>query len=180
MSKILQQPVIHNVINPKTWGPSCWKFLHCICISYPLFPKEEDKEAMKAYFNSLKDVIPCYTCKEDFKIMLQDDPIDHHLNSREALCMWIHSKHNMVNMKLGAPIMSFEDSIRHWTKEVDVDTKLTEQKVNFTHTKSTGGSVIEEKCCESFVPTYKVGIVVLLFISFALIWNFYLSSFKIR
>lgn len=165
-SSILKQPVIHHVIKPATWGPSCWTFLHCIVMAYPLFPKEQDREAMKAYFHALKDVLPCYTCKEDFRAMLLEDPIEHHLHSREALCRWLNEKHNAVNIKTGAQTMSFEDSILNWSQP-KTDFRLPRNVHGASAQSNTGNSQPalvkkeEEPCCQGSEKIVKFGVVML-------------------
>ena len=114
--QILRQPVVTEVIKPKTWGSSCWTFLHCIALAYPLKPSPEDQDALRNYFHALSKVLPCYTCKMDFTQMLEADPISQHLHSREALCRWLHQKHNAINQKTGAPVQSFESSIERWAQ----------------------------------------------------------------
>ena len=109
--EILSRHTIHEIIKPRIWGPSCWTFLHHVALAYPLYPTDEDKAAVHRYFHALKEVLPCYTCKRDFAKMMDDDPIEFHLQSRESLCRWLHDKHNQVNAKTGAPTMEFEESI---------------------------------------------------------------------
>ncbi len=109
--KILNQPSIPHVIKPKTWGPPLWAFLHCLALAYPLHPSMEEQANMHRYFHAMKNVLPCHVCKVDFNRMMEDDPIEYHLDSREKLCRWIVDKHNQVNAKTGAPQQSFEDSV---------------------------------------------------------------------
>jgi hypothetical protein len=114
--QILNQPTIPHVIKPKVWGPHLWSFLHCLALAYPQHPSMEDQANMHRYFHAMKNVLPCHMCKVDFTRMIEDDPIEYHLDSREKLCRWIVDKHNQVNAKIGAPAMSFEDSVLIWGK----------------------------------------------------------------
>ena len=43
--------------------------------------------------------------------MLEEDPIERHLHSREALARWLNEKHNIVNQKTGKPHVSFENYV---------------------------------------------------------------------
>lgn len=108
---MLERPVITEIINPNHWGPSCWHFLHSVSLSYPLTPTEDEKKHMYNFFHALKHVLPCVTCKVDFAQMLEDDPIERHLQSRQALSRWLVDKHNAVNLKTGKPILSYEDAV---------------------------------------------------------------------
>jgi len=115
--EILSQPNIGNAIRPKEWGPSCWKFLDCLVFSYPLNPTEEQQAAMASFFHSLKNVLPCYSCRVDFTRMMEKQPIESHLHSREALARWLHEQHNNVNRKLGTPTISFEQYVLKFGKQ---------------------------------------------------------------
>lgn len=113
---ILDSETIPHVIKPSTWGPSLWTCLHCFSLSYPLNPSDEDKAAMHRFFHAMKNVLPCGQCKSDFTLMMERDPIEHHLHSRESLCRWVNEKHNQVNRKTNSPTMTFEDSVTRWTQ----------------------------------------------------------------
>jgi len=130
MQAILNRPNIANAIRPKEWGPACWKFLDCLVFSYPLVPSEEQQAAMATYFHSLKNVLPCYSCRVDFTRMMEQDPIENHLHSRESLARWLHQKHNQVNEKLGKPTISFE----HYVMQFDAP--------RATHQKSRSGASV--------------------------------------
>ena len=54
-------------MNPKIWGPHAWIFLHSVSFSYPDDPTEEDKKEYKKFFESLQYVLPCDTCKYNYK-----------------------------------------------------------------------------------------------------------------
>ena len=49
--------------SPKIWGPSAWKFIHTIALSYPDNPTPFDKENYKNFFLSLKKILPCDKCR---------------------------------------------------------------------------------------------------------------------
>jgi len=105
--QLLNQSSIPNAISPKSWGPACWRFLDCLAFSYPLTPSLDQQEKMAAYFHALKHVLPCYSCRRDFTRMMEEDPIERHLHSREALSRWLNDKHNAVNQKLGASVLPY-------------------------------------------------------------------------
>ena len=48
------------------WGPSLWHSLHTISFNYPVNPTEEQKNQYYNFFLSLKDVLPCRHCRENF------------------------------------------------------------------------------------------------------------------
>jgi len=110
----LNQFSIHEAIKPGHWGPPCWNFADYLCFSYPIAPTAEEQQNIANYFNALKHVLPCVTCKTDFKQMLEEDPIDRHLHSREALVLWILDKHNRVNSKLGKKQLRIDEYVDHF------------------------------------------------------------------
>lgn len=112
--QLLNQTNIRNAIAPKAWGPACWKFMDCLAFSYPLTPSPEQQANMAAYFHALKNVLPCYSCRRDFTQMMDDDPIERHLHSREALSRWLNDKHNRVNQKLGTPTISYPEYVSNF------------------------------------------------------------------
>lgn len=97
----LNQFSIAEAIKPNNWGPQCWGFLDHVAFSFPIAPNATEQQHVYDYFHSLKNVLPCVTCKNDFAKMLEEDPIDRHLHCREALVLWLLDKHNKVNIKLG-------------------------------------------------------------------------------
>lgn len=109
---LLDKSVIPQVVRPRHWGPQCWRFLHCVTLAYPKSsPTPQQQHEMREFFHALKHVLPCHSCRHDFAQMLEDDPIERHLQSREALSRWLVNKHNEVNIKTGVPVVAYEDAI---------------------------------------------------------------------
>lgn len=50
----------------KVWGPMMWGFLHTISFNYKVHPTEEDKENYRSFIYSLKHVLPCRYCRENY------------------------------------------------------------------------------------------------------------------
>ena len=53
-------------INPEIWGPSLWKFLHFLTLSYPENPSEEEQNRMFDFLTSLQEILPCEKCRNNF------------------------------------------------------------------------------------------------------------------
>jgi hypothetical protein len=45
-------------MDPEFWGPSAWKFLHSITMSYPSEPTDKEKKVYKKFFEILGLVLP--------------------------------------------------------------------------------------------------------------------------
>ncbi len=92
------------------WGPSAWRFLHAVTFAYPENPSEEHKEAARSLFRSLKLMLPCGDCCTHYCSGFALDPVDKHLDSREALSRWLVAFHNKVNARLGKPEYAYEQA----------------------------------------------------------------------
>ena len=99
-------PNIPN-IHPKVWGKTTWKFLHAVSLTYPDSPTDDQKDAMRALFNSLVHTLPCHNCRINLTKELAHMPID--VSSKQALNSWLLRLHNQVNQRLGQTQMSVDD-----------------------------------------------------------------------
>lgn len=100
-------------MNPSTWGPPGWRFLHSVTLAYPLKPTLQQKNETKRFFLDLKNVIPCSTCREHYKGHLAKRPItDKVLANRQNLVCWLIDIHNDVNRMLKKPVMKYNTAIK--------------------------------------------------------------------
>ena len=90
------------------WGPSAWRFLHAVTFAYPESPSEEHKDAARSLFRSLKLMLPCGDCCTHYCAGFALDPVDKHLESRDALSQWLVAFHNKVNARLGKAQYSYD------------------------------------------------------------------------
>ena len=83
---------------PKIWGNHAWFFLETICMAYPTNPSKSMKSSAKNFFLSLKDLIPCEKCRNNYKQHLKLFPLTEKvLSSRDNLFMWIINVHNSIH-----------------------------------------------------------------------------------
>jgi len=103
-----------NKINfiPSVWGSGAWKFLHCIALSYPAKPSQQDKTDYKEFFLLLEKVLPCDTCSGNFNQHIKEIPIDKHLNGPHDLFSWTVKMRNAVQKELGRSLYD-EVSLRN-------------------------------------------------------------------
>lgn len=86
-------------INPNLWGPSGWKFLHYITLSYPDYPDKTIKETFKNFFINLYKILPCEKCRLNYIDHLKIYPInDNVLKDKESIVKWLINMHNLVNI----------------------------------------------------------------------------------
>jgi hypothetical protein len=134
--QLLNQDSIANAIRPKSWGPACWRFLDCLAFSYPATPSADQQANMAAFFHALKNVLPCYSCRTDFTRMMENEPIERHLHSRESLTRWLNDKHNQVNQKLGVSVVPYPVYVTEFC-QYPFTTDTIESSVSMLH----GGQV---------------------------------------
>lgn len=91
-------------ITPAVWGPSTWRAIHFIALSYPEHPTENSIQSYGDFFvEALPKVIPCKTCADNYVRHLQELPITPYLYSggKHRLFEWSVALHNLVNKELG-------------------------------------------------------------------------------
>ena len=101
-------------MDPNIWGPSAWLFLHSVTFQYPDNPTDLEKENYYTFFNSVKEILPCPTCRVHYKENLKLLPIK--LESRENLIEWLIDIHNEVNRKNGKKIYSYNDIYKKYNQ----------------------------------------------------------------
>ncbi len=97
--------------HPTYWGPHAWKFLHSITESYPIHPTEEYKSKTKIFFTILGDMLPCPSCRLNYKNHLIKLPLtDKILNSKDKLSNWLIDIHNEVNKLKNKKVYSYKEA----------------------------------------------------------------------
>ena len=95
--------------DPNRWGPALWSSLHTITFEYPINPSDADKRNYQIFFHSLKNVLPCEQCRQHYTKMIDEtQPIEPALKNRETLSRWLVTIHNMVNKRLGKPVVEYD------------------------------------------------------------------------
>ena len=94
-------------MEPNIWGPAGWTFLHSITFQYPEDPTDIDKRKYYTFFNSLKNVLPCPTCREHYETNFEK--IQIRLNNRQELIEWLIDIHNEVNRSSGKKEYSYDE-----------------------------------------------------------------------
>ena len=88
-------------MDPAIWGPHLWFFLHSMSFCYAenrLSPTKTEKKDMYIFLKSLRTVLPCTVCKENYSNYFNLYP--PRLNSRKELFEWLVDLHNHVNTEV--------------------------------------------------------------------------------
>jgi len=121
---------------PKIWGPSAWKFIHTIALSYPDNPTPFDKENYKAFFFSLQNVVPCGKCREHYAKNIKDIKINNYLDNSSSLFLWTNKIHNLANASYGG-------------KQTDVNTAknffLNWLTTNISESKKLNNNIVKKE-----------------------------------
>lgn len=98
------------------WGKHGWIFLHYITFNYPIHPNQNDINNYYTFFDSLKNVLPCDLCNENYKNHLNKNILLKALKNRNSLIKWLIDMHNDTNKLLGKPIYSYENALKKLEK----------------------------------------------------------------
>lgn len=93
-------------MNPLVWGPPFWFVLHTVSFNYPEHPTYSDKRTHYDFFYNIRNVLPCEMCRQHYRELLKQYPIEPFLDSRESIISWVILIHNQVNQRLGKEMMS--------------------------------------------------------------------------
>lgn len=106
-----------NGYSPEVWGPHMWFMFHLVAATYPEAPTAADKTNFKAFYTSLKHVLPCPGCRVGYNTIITTEPTKMEARvfaNRPNLFKWTVDVHNRVNAKLGKPIHA---DWRAWYRE---------------------------------------------------------------
>lgn len=97
------------------WGPVGWAFLHSVTFGYPENPTDAERDAYGKYFRSLGAILPCDTCRNNYKKNLEELPIERYLGSRRELTYWGYMLHEKVNNELGKKDkITYDEVVKHY------------------------------------------------------------------
>lgn len=93
------------------WGPSLWHSLHAISFNYPTKPTLDEKRNYLSFFKSLKNVLPCKYCRDNYKKNIKAVPLTMAtMKNRLTLSKWLYLLHEEINTMLGKKSgLTYED-----------------------------------------------------------------------
>ena len=154
-----------NGMLTSVWGPSFWHVLHTISVNYPIKPSCDDKQHYKAFVMSLKHVLPCKYCRDNFENNLKKIPLNADvLKNRENFSKWMYKLHETVNRSLGKKsglkFRDVQDRYEHFRARCSSDKKANNKTVQkggneLGCTKSIYG--VKARCKLHIVPHSQKG-----------------------
>ena len=83
------------------WGPPFWYILHMISFNYPIKPTNKQKKDYYNFYNNLKNILPCKSCRENLKMHYEKFPLsDNVFKNRTSLSKYVFNLHELVNSLL--------------------------------------------------------------------------------
>jgi len=101
-------------VSPNIWGPNLWGTLHLLCLTGTITPN---------FVQEFATVIPCPMCASHFSDLLSENPFPDSDNP-SVLFEWSVRLHNLVNARLGKPILSTEQAMQRWVGTTQFDFKI--------------------------------------------------------
>jgi hypothetical protein len=156
-------------MDPTIWGPHGWFFLHSVTMNYPEKPTPIDMANYKQFFQSLKSVLPCSTCQNNFTKHSKKFDLDNALQSRDMLVSWLFNIHNEANRTLNKKQITFDEFLDFYKKEYSGAKSNTKKKKEPVIVKTqpssqpTSGVIIHTS--QNYIP-YLIIVILLLFIYF--------------
>lgn len=98
-------PSLRN-IEPVVWGPSAWSILHAIS-----FHSKASVETLERLFDSLKILLPCAVCRENYRSHLKALVFP---KKSQKVALWVYKLHDRVNQSYGRVSPSFKSIERIW------------------------------------------------------------------
>jgi FAD-linked sulfhydryl oxidase len=113
-------------MDPKIWGKHTWIFLHSITLNYPDNPTDEEITNHYNFFTNLSNILPCYKCREHYKLNLKKKKLTKKiLKSKELFIKWLIDIHNTVNISNNKNIESYGKIMKYYDELYNNPSKCT-------------------------------------------------------
>ena len=91
-------------IAPEIWGPNLWGTLHLLCLAGTITPN---------FVREFANIIPCPMCAGHFAELIAENPLPES-DDPIVLFRWSVHIHNLVNARIGKPILEPEQAMARW------------------------------------------------------------------
>ena len=134
------------------WGPSLWHSLHTISFNYPTNPTPEQKKRYLSFFKSLRYVLPCKYCRDNYLKNLKRVPLTMKtMKNRKTLSKWLYLLHEEINNMLGKKSGLTYDDVRNRyemfrARCIDESNGAKKVKRKLSKKSKKKGKVLEKGC----------------------------------
>lgn len=101
-------------MNPHVWGPSFWFVLHTVSLNYPDTPTYAERRTHYDFYHIIRNILPCEMCREHYRELLEQYPIQPFIDSKTSLVSWVVMIHNQVNQRLGFPMIDRNEMLANY------------------------------------------------------------------
>lgn len=146
--------IINNTSNskgflPQNWGPFAWMMLHSVALGYPDNPTIEDKLNYKMFYSNIKNILPCITCRLNFRKHSEQLNIDNYLTNSYTLHEWVTKIHNITASTYNGKQASEEKSRKYHLNWLTDPNFIAIDYKNSIFNKKLDKLKKEEETCES-------------------------------
>lgn len=107
-------------LNPEIWGPHYWFFLHTAALTYSKTPTDTLKKKYYEFIHNFALFIPDIEIANEYLKLIDIYPVSSYLDNRDSLMKWVHFIHNKINIKLGKPEISFQESLEKYYSNYEI------------------------------------------------------------
>ena len=144
-----------NSLSPIIWGPKTWFFLESAALGYPENPTDEEKTAAKNLLLSLKYLLPCGGCRNNYteyiNNYLKEKSLDSVVADRYSLINFIIDVHNDVRKRNGQVTRSIGDVFTYY-QNAYLENNLNDQN---NKTEKFQSDFFEDKSQEKILDLIK-------------------------
>jgi hypothetical protein len=98
---------IVDMVSPVKFGPYFWGALHLACLG---------GGDIKDFIAAFPSALPCAACGAHFNDVLNAFPFPVGVVNPLELFAWSVDVHNVVNNRLGKPVLTYDEALEFWTR----------------------------------------------------------------
>lgn len=136
-----------NGFQTKVWGPYAWFFLHITTLNF----SRDRKKGYMCFFKSLSDVLPCGSCRDNYKkIISNPDPklrlTQDVFRSRTSVARWLFRVHLRVQSDIYEKTKNTRDKPKYKDTKKDFVRAMNEyEKYRASCSRNAYGCVTPKK-----------------------------------
>lgn len=107
-------------MDPRIWGPHGWFFIETVVLSMP--DDITDTSPYITFLQSLKDVLPCPGCRQEYREYITTHPIP---TNRKEIIEWVFTLHNAVRQRTGKQPRSTQSMMDYYSAQYSQKSSYT-------------------------------------------------------